>query len=183
MRRTLDAETRTIVYHYRDGPIDQPDNRALRAAYEQQAPLVYFHGLVYDRNLMGIDPEGVVHIDKRLLAEIDGPMLTNGLQGFHGAAILRPRRKVDHPDPSGWRSVTSAFSLLATCPGLTLGSETAAPGCGRGCFGVGWCPWGRATGMLSGGSDGERVVVVGQDRPAGPGLRAVMPLSLDRLSP
>lgn len=209
----LDAETRTIVYHYRDGAIDQPDNRALRAAFAEQVPLVYFHGLArsqymvlqpifvtgddpnagvvtlevglpvadlqdegiqsapahrayamqdvrvrlhqdhfrldvlrayrsrcaicslresalvqaahivddsheqgiaavvnglalcaihhlaYDRNLMGIDPEGVVHIDKRLLQEIDGPMLKNGLQGFHGAAILKPRRKVDHPDP------------------------------------------------------------------------------------
>lgn len=210
----LDAQTRTIIYHYRDGPIDQPDNRALRAAFTEQVPLVYFHGLApsqymvlqpvfvtdddprarvvtlevglpvadlqdkglqsapdhrayamrdvrvrlhqhhfrldvlrayrsrcaicslresalvqaahivedpheqgvaavinglalcaihhlaYDRNLMGIDPEGVVHIDKRLLQEIDGPMLKTGLQGFHGAAILRPRRTVDHPDPS-----------------------------------------------------------------------------------
>jgi putative restriction endonuclease len=209
----LDAATRTIVYHYRAGSIEQPDNRALRAAFTEQVPLVYFHGLApsqymvlqpvfvtgddpvagvvtlevglpiadlqdqglqsapdhrayamrevrtrlhqhrfrldvlrayrsrcaicslreaalvqaahivedpheegiaavvngialcaihhlaYDRNLMGIDPEGVVHIDKRLLGEIDGPMLTTGLQGFHGAAILRPRRAADHPDP------------------------------------------------------------------------------------
>lgn len=208
----LDAATRAITYHYRAGAADQPDNRALRAAYAEQVPLVYFHGLApsqymvlqpvfvtnddptagvvtlevglpvadlrdhglqsapdhrayamrevrtrlhqhrfrldvlrayrsscaicslreaalvqaahivedphesgiaavvnglalcaihhlaYDRNLMGIDPEGVVHIDKRLLHEIDGPMLKTGLQGFHGAAIVRPRRKADHPD-------------------------------------------------------------------------------------
>src|SRR5256885_4528581 len=31
-------------YAYRAGSIDQPDNRALRAAYELQAPLVYFIG-------------------------------------------------------------------------------------------------------------------------------------------
>jgi putative restriction endonuclease len=31
-----------FFYAYRDGPLDQPDNRALRAAYAQQAPLVYF---------------------------------------------------------------------------------------------------------------------------------------------
>jgi putative restriction endonuclease len=31
-----------VLYAYRDGPVDQPDNRALRAAYELQAPLVYF---------------------------------------------------------------------------------------------------------------------------------------------
>jgi putative restriction endonuclease len=30
------------VYSYRAGDVDQPDNRALRAAYELQAPIVYF---------------------------------------------------------------------------------------------------------------------------------------------
>ena len=33
-----------LVYDYRTGPADLPDNRALRAAYELQAPLVYFFG-------------------------------------------------------------------------------------------------------------------------------------------
>jgi len=33
-----------FLYAYRAGAIDQPDNRALRAAYELQAPLVYFIG-------------------------------------------------------------------------------------------------------------------------------------------
>src|SRR5438034_9801230 len=33
-----------FLYAYRAGPIDQPDNRALRAAYELQVPLVYFIG-------------------------------------------------------------------------------------------------------------------------------------------
>ncbi|MGI9094015.1 MAG: hypothetical protein ACR2F4_00370, partial [Thermoleophilaceae bacterium] len=41
----LDATNRTIIYHYRSGSIDQPDNRALRAAHAEQVPLVYFHGL------------------------------------------------------------------------------------------------------------------------------------------
>lgn len=48
---------------------------------------------------MGIDPDGVVHIARRLLEEHDGPMLSSGLQGFHGAAILQPRRTHDRPDP------------------------------------------------------------------------------------
>jgi putative restriction endonuclease len=210
----LDIEGRAIVYHYRAGAIDQADNRALRAAYNEQVPLVYFlgiapgqymvvqpvfvtrdepsnrvvllevglpvadvqgqgivsspdvrayalrevryrlhqqsfrrnvlraykhrcaicalrepqlvqaahivedteargiaavvnglalcaiHHLAYDRNLMGIDPEGVVHIAQRLLKEKDGPMLREGLQGFHGAAILQPRRPEERPDPT-----------------------------------------------------------------------------------
>jgi putative restriction endonuclease len=33
-----------LVYAYRAGPVDQPDNRALRAAYELQVPVVYFLG-------------------------------------------------------------------------------------------------------------------------------------------
>ena len=209
----VDADERIFLYHYRAGPIDQPDNRALRAAYELQAPLIYFlgvapgqyyiaqpvfvtaddpaaravllevglpyedmqgqglvstpdlreyatrqvklrlhqqrfrrdvmrayrhrcticalrepalvqaahidedpdpagiaavvnglalcaiHHLAYDRNLLGIDPDGVVHIARRLLAERDGPMLRTGLQGFHGEKIVLPRRPEDRPDP------------------------------------------------------------------------------------
>jgi putative restriction endonuclease len=209
----LDVEAGVVLYHYRAGSIDQPDNRALRAAHALQAPLIYFRGispgqyhpiapvfvvdddpasglvalevglrhadvqgeglvssadarryrfvevrqryhqarfrrdvlhayrnrcaicalrerelidashivrdvdpegiaavvnglalcaihhLAFDRNLLGIDPGGVVHIRRRLLEEEDGPMLRNGLQGFHGAAILQPRRPEDRPDP------------------------------------------------------------------------------------
>lgn len=41
-----DAETEDgFVYDYRAGSVDQPDNRALRAAYELGVPLVYFVGV------------------------------------------------------------------------------------------------------------------------------------------
>jgi putative restriction endonuclease len=62
--------------------------------------LCAIHHLAYDRNLLGIDPEGVVHIAGRLLNEIDGPMLRTGLQGFHGHSISLPRRPADRPDPA-----------------------------------------------------------------------------------
>ena len=61
--------------------------------------LCAIHHLAYDRNVMGIDPTGVVHIAGRLLREIDGPMLRMGLQGFHGERIALPRRSVQRPDP------------------------------------------------------------------------------------
>ena len=61
--------------------------------------LCAIHHLAYDRNLMGIDPDGVVHISRRLLEETDGPMLKTGLQGFHNAAIVQPARAADRPDP------------------------------------------------------------------------------------
>ena len=60
--------------------------------------LCAIHHLAYDRNLLGIDPDGVVHMQARLLRETDGPMLTNGLQHFHGARILQPSRVEDRPD-------------------------------------------------------------------------------------
>jgi putative restriction endonuclease len=62
--------------------------------------LCAIHHLAYDRNLMGIDPRGVVHISRRLLDETDGPMLRTGLQGFHNAPILQPRRDAERPDPA-----------------------------------------------------------------------------------
>jgi putative restriction endonuclease len=209
----IDPDSQSIVYHYREGPVDQADNRALRAAFELQAPLIYFlgidagqyqvvwpafitedeptarvvrlevglpirdtrgegiesppdtrryamaqvkrrfhqagfrrdvlmayrhrcavcalreaqlieashivrdadlggvaavvngialcaiHHLAYDRNLLGIDSGGMVHIGRRLREDSDGPMRREGLQGFHGAAILQPKRNLDRPDP------------------------------------------------------------------------------------
>jgi putative restriction endonuclease len=69
------------------------------AAVSNGIALCAMHHLAYDRNLMGIDPRGGVHVSERRLREQDGPMLRSGLQGFHGAAILQPRRPTQRPDP------------------------------------------------------------------------------------
>ncbi len=69
------------------------------AAVVNGLALCAIHHLAFDRNLLGIDPDGVVHIAGRLLNEIDGPMLRTGLQGFHGDRIAMPRRPQDRPDP------------------------------------------------------------------------------------
>lgn len=68
------------------------------AAVVNGLALCAIHHLAFDRNLLGIDPDGVVHIADRLLREIDGPMLRTGLQGFHGERIALPRRPEDRPD-------------------------------------------------------------------------------------
>jgi putative restriction endonuclease len=78
--------------------IEDRDSRGA-ATIANGIALCAIHHLAYDRNLMGIDPRGGVHISRRLLEEPDGPMLRTGLQGFHGAAILRPYRAADRPDP------------------------------------------------------------------------------------
>jgi putative restriction endonuclease len=223
----FDVQDSSVLYHYRAGPIDQPDNRALRAAHTLQTPLIYFRGigpgqyhpiapvfvtqddpssglvrlevglrhadvqgegivssenarryrfveirqryhqarfrrdvlqayrsrcaicalrepelieashivrdvdphgvaavvngialcaihhLAYDRNLLGIDPGGLVHIGRRLLEEQDGPMLRGGLQQFHGAAILLPRRVADRPDPERLATRFAEFETAA----------------------------------------------------------------------
>lgn len=75
--------------------------------------LCAIHHLAYDRNLLGIDPQGVVHIARRLLDETDGPMLRNGLQGFHRAAILQPRRGDERPDPERLEIRFAQFSATA----------------------------------------------------------------------
>ncbi len=223
----IDLHGDAILYHYRVGAVDQPDNRALEAAYELQCPLIYFkgfapgqyiviapvfvrvndpasrtvlldkgllgidtqpggpvstpdmrryalrevrvrlhqqrfrqevlrayrqrcticalkghelvqaahivsdpspegiaavvnglalcaiHHLAYDRNLLGIDPAGGVHITRRLREERDGPMLREGLQGFHGAAIRKPRLLAEHPDPERLEVRFAAFEAAA----------------------------------------------------------------------
>ncbi len=68
------------------------------AAVVNGLALCAIHHLAFDRNLLGIDRSGVVHIADRLLREIDGPMLRTGLQGFHGHTIAVPRRPEDRPD-------------------------------------------------------------------------------------
>jgi putative restriction endonuclease len=61
--------------------------------------LCAIHHLAYDRNLMGIDPSGVVHISSVVRTQADGPMLREGIQAFHGAAVALPSAHSKRPDP------------------------------------------------------------------------------------
>jgi putative restriction endonuclease len=83
------------------------------AAVVSGLALCAIHHRAYDRNLLGIDPRGVVHIGGRLLREIDGPMLGNGIQHFHGASILQPARSSDRPDPERLALRFEEFQELA----------------------------------------------------------------------
>jgi putative restriction endonuclease len=78
--------------------IRDPDPEGLPTVVNGIA-LCAIHHVAYDRNLMGIDPSGLVHISRRLLRGADGPMLRTGLQGFHGLQISQPVRAIDRPDP------------------------------------------------------------------------------------
>ncbi|MEJ7876908.1 MAG: HNH endonuclease [Solirubrobacterales bacterium] len=83
------------------------------AAVVNGLALCAIHHRAYDRNLLGIDPEGVVHIGHRLLDEIDGPMLKVGLQGFHGASILQPKRVEHRPEPARLEMRFSQFEAAS----------------------------------------------------------------------
>jgi putative restriction endonuclease len=61
--------------------------------------LCAIHHLAYDRQVLGIDPAGTVHIAARVLEQEDGPMLREGLQGFHLQRMSMPSRSQDRPDP------------------------------------------------------------------------------------
>lgn len=83
------------------------------AAVVNGLALCAIHHLAYDRNILGIDPQGVVHISERVLREKDGPMLKTGLQGFHGAQIGVPRNLEERPDPERLALRFEAFELEA----------------------------------------------------------------------
>jgi putative restriction endonuclease len=77
--------------------VPDPEPEGIAAVVNGLA-LCAIHHLAFDRNLLGIDPDSVIHIADRLLRETDGPMLRTGLQGFHGDRISLPRRAEDQPD-------------------------------------------------------------------------------------
>ena len=60
--------------------------------------LCKIHHAAYDRNLLGISASFRVAINQALLDEVDGPMLTHGLQAMHGTTIQLPSRPSERPD-------------------------------------------------------------------------------------
>jgi putative restriction endonuclease len=60
--------------------------------------LCKIHHAAFDRNFLGISPDLRVDINRRLLEEVDGPMLRHGLQEMHGTTILVPSRRAERPD-------------------------------------------------------------------------------------
>lgn len=53
--------------------------------------LCKLHHAAFDRNIIGVRPDFTVEIRPDILAEVDGPMLLHGLQGFQGGRLVLPR--------------------------------------------------------------------------------------------
>lgn len=75
--------------------------------------LCKIHHVAYDRNMLGIDPDYKVAINRELLEEVDGPMLRHGIQEMNGRVIEVPKRTADRPDRDrlAWRWARFGRSL------------------------------------------------------------------------
>jgi putative restriction endonuclease len=60
--------------------------------------LCKIHHGAYDANILGVDPDCLVHIRHDVLKEHDGPMLQHGLQELHGKPITLPRAERHRPN-------------------------------------------------------------------------------------
>ena len=56
------------------------------------------HHTAYDRNLLGIDPDGQIVIAESVLGQHDGPTLEAGIKGLHGQQIRLPHHEKDRPN-------------------------------------------------------------------------------------
>lgn len=62
--------------------------------------LCKLHHAAFDRHILGVRPDLHIVIRQDILAEVDGPMLLHGLQGFHGLRLaVLPRRRDERPSP------------------------------------------------------------------------------------
>lgn len=60
--------------------------------------LCKIHHAAFDANLLGVTPDSVVKINRRLLDEVDGPMLEHGMKEMHGRVLRAPGRRLDAPN-------------------------------------------------------------------------------------
>jgi putative restriction endonuclease len=60
--------------------------------------LCKIHHTAYDQDFVGISPDYIVHVNRALLAEKDGPMLKHGIQEMNGRKLFLPSRAQDQPN-------------------------------------------------------------------------------------
>lgn len=67
------------------------------AAVPNGLSLCKIHHAAYDRNLIGISPDYQVVVEKKLMLEVDGPMLKHGIQEMNGIQLQLPSRTDELP--------------------------------------------------------------------------------------
>jgi putative restriction endonuclease len=74
--------------------------------------LCSIHHRAFDQNLVGVSPDYLVHVSRRLLDDEDGPMLAL-LKGFHATPLHLPTRATNRPDRERLEARFSRFLELA----------------------------------------------------------------------
>ncbi len=74
--------------------------------------LCAIHHRAFDQNLVGVSPDYVVHVSRRLRDDEDGPMLEL-LKGFHDVPLLLPQRLKERPDPERLESRFAIYVELS----------------------------------------------------------------------
>lgn len=77
--------------------IADKDEKLGQATVPNGIPLSKIHHAAFDAHLLGIDPDFVVHVSKRLLIQNDGPLLES-MKKLHLQKLHLPERKRDYPD-------------------------------------------------------------------------------------
>jgi putative restriction endonuclease len=73
--------------------------------------LCKIHHTAYDQNFIGISPDYIVHVNKDLLIEKDGPMLKHGIQEMNGRKILIPSKAKERPNTEALDFRFQSFSI------------------------------------------------------------------------
>jgi putative restriction endonuclease len=60
--------------------------------------LCKIHHAAFDQNILGVRPDLRIEVQRKILAEIDGPMLRHGLQEMQGVTLTIPRMRASQPD-------------------------------------------------------------------------------------
>ena len=74
------------------------DEQLGQAVVSNGIALSKIHHAAFDNHLIGISPDGMIHVSERLLEIHDGPFLELGIKQIQGTQMWWPRRASDCPD-------------------------------------------------------------------------------------
>lgn len=74
-----------------------PDSKDGEASVRNGIAMSYLHHAAYEQNLLGIDPDGLIHLSKSLLTTRDGPLFDHGLLRLDHQPIRLPKFEGHQP--------------------------------------------------------------------------------------
>lgn len=75
-------------------PDTDPDSKPV---IENGIALCKLHHAAFDKFIIGVTPDYIIHVRKDVLDEEDGPMLLHGLKELHNSRIILPSSKINWP--------------------------------------------------------------------------------------